>query len=185
MSQKVPDGLRLCCLLPRQNGTSNLYIRNFKILVGLCSWAGQFVSCLIGDSRRQIFSWPGSYMRSLFENFICEADAGNTDSIFEPHHDKTSKMTCAPSEDSDQHLHPPSLSRVFAVLAQWVAKNPSFLHADSEDSDQTGWMPRLTYVFAGRTGHFVGFVKRRLIFGFAYWYLFNANFIPDLDEMET
>ena len=27
--------------------------------------------------------------------------------------------------------------------AQWVAKDPSFIHADSEDSDQTGRMPRL------------------------------------------
>ena len=27
--------------------------------------------------------------------------------------------------------------------AQWLAKDPSFLHADSEDSDQTGRMPRL------------------------------------------
>ena len=25
------------------------------------------------------------------------------------------------------------------------------LHADSEDSDQTGWMPRLIWVFIGRT----------------------------------
>ena len=30
---------------------------------------------------------------------------------FEPHRDKTNKMACAPSEDSDQ----PSLIRVFAV----------------------------------------------------------------------
>ena len=29
--------------------------------------------------------------------------------------------------------------------------NGSFLHADSEDSDQTGRMPRLIWVFAGRT----------------------------------
>ena len=48
-----------CCLLPRQNDTSSLYIRNFKILAGLSSWAGQFVSCLVGDSRRHIFSWRG------------------------------------------------------------------------------------------------------------------------------
>ena len=34
---------------------------------------------------------------------------------------------------------------------QWVAKDPSFLHADSEDSDHTGWMPRQIWVFAGRT----------------------------------
>ena len=33
----------------------------------------------------------------------------------EPRHDKTNKMACAPSEDSDQSWHPPSLIRVFAV----------------------------------------------------------------------
>ena len=37
------------------------------------------------------------------------------------------------------------------------------LHADSEDSDQTGRMTRLTWVFAGRTDYFVGFVMHRLI----------------------
>ena len=50
----------------------------------------------------------------------------------------------------DQLGHPPSLIRVFAC-AQWVAKGPRFLHADSEDSDQTGRMPRLIWVFAGHT----------------------------------
>ena len=34
---------------------------------------------------------------------------------YEPPHDKTNKMTCAPSADSDQPGHPPSLIRVFAV----------------------------------------------------------------------
>ena len=81
---------------------------------------------------------------------------------------KKKKMTWAPSEDSDQPGHPPSLIRVF-TCAHWVAKDPSFLHADSEDSDQTGRMPnppRLIWVFAGRTCHFVGFVMRRLICGY-------------------
>ena len=36
-------------------------------------------------------------------------------SKFEPHRDKTNKMACAPSEDSDQPGHPHSLIRVFAV----------------------------------------------------------------------
>ena len=49
-----------------------------------------------------------------------------------------------------------------SLCAQWVANDPSFLHADSEDSDQTGRMPRLIWVFAGRTCHLVGFVMRRL-----------------------
>ena len=34
---------------------------------------------------------------------------------FEPAHGKTYKMACAPSEDSDQPGHPPSLIRIFAV----------------------------------------------------------------------
>ena len=56
--------------------------------------------------------------------------------------------------------NPPSWS-VFAVhmkklgtlATQWAPR---------EDSDQTGRMPRPIWVFAGRKGHFVGFVVRRL-----------------------
>ena len=44
-----------------------------------------------------------------------------------------------------------------SLCAQWVAKDPMFLIADSKDSDQNGRMPRLICVFAGRTCHFVGF----------------------------
>ena len=50
-----------------------------------------------------------------------------------------------------------------SLCTQWVAKDPSFLHADSEDSDQTGRMPRLIWVVAGRTGLFVGFAMLWLI----------------------
>ena len=54
----------LCCSLPRQNDTSSLYIRNFKIwAAGLCSWAGQFVSCLVRDARRHILSSRGSIIQ--------------------------------------------------------------------------------------------------------------------------
>ena len=40
----------------------------------------------------------------------------------EPPRDKTNKMACAPSEDSDQPGYPPSLIRVFAVRMKkaWV-----------------------------------------------------------------
>ena len=50
--------------------------------------------------------------------------------------DKTNKVTVRPAKTQVR------LIRVFAC-AQWIAKDPSFLHADSEDSDQIGWMPRL------------------------------------------
>ena len=35
--------------------------------------------------------------------------------IIELPHDKTNKMACAPSEDSDQPVHPHGLIRVFTV----------------------------------------------------------------------
>ena len=44
----------------------------------------------------------------------------------------------------------------------------------SEDSDQTGRMPRLIWVFAGHTCHFVGFVVIQLIHMFAvlmHWWV--------------
>ena len=45
---------------------------------------------------------------------------------FEPPYDKTNKMACAPSEDSDQTGHPPNLIRVFAVRMKkhWVPSYP-------------------------------------------------------------
>ena len=41
--------------------------------------------------------------------------SGVSSLMFEPAHDKTNKITCAPSEDSDQPGLLPSLIRVFAV----------------------------------------------------------------------
>ena len=69
------------------------------------------------------------------------------------------RSACAPAQ-SDQS----------SLCARWVAKDPSFLHADSEDSYQSGRMPRLIWVFAGRTCHFVGFVMIRLTSSFPWDY---------------
>ena len=49
-------------------------------------------------------------------------------------------------------------------LSTWRKLGSLATHwAHSEGSDQTGRMPRLIWVFAGRKGHYVGFVMRRLI----------------------
>ena len=87
-----------------------------------------------------------------------------------PAHDKTYEMSCVPSKDS---AWSESL-----LCPLWVAKDPIFLHADSEDSDQTGRMPRLIWVFAGRTCHFVRFVL--------CWHkcLLNTSFIWTCDDDE-
>ena len=71
-------------------------------------------------------------------------------STFEPRHDKTNKMSVRPTKTQISLGIRPVWSES-SLCAQWVVKDPSFLHADSEDSVQTGRMPRLIWVFAGRT----------------------------------
>ena len=70
--------------------------------------------------------------------------------IIEPPRDKTNNMTVRPAKTQISLGIRPVWSET-SLCAHWVAKDPSFLHADSEDSDQTGRMPRLMWVFAGRT----------------------------------
>ena len=67
-----------------------------------------------------------------------------------PRRDKTNKVTVRPVKTQISHGIRPVWSES-SPGAQWVAKDPMFLHTDSEDSDQTGRMPRLIWVFAGRT----------------------------------
>ena len=68
----------------------------------------------------------------------------------EPRHDKTNKMSVRPAK-TQISLGIRPVWQESSMCAQWVAKNTSFLHADSEDSGQTGRMSRLSWVFAGRT----------------------------------
>ena len=89
--------------------------------------------CCWSHDIRQVFSWCGS---------------------------KFYYLSCNTTKPTMWHVHPakPQISLGNCIVwsesslcAQWVAKDPSFLHADSEDADQTGWMPRLIWVLAGRT----------------------------------
>ena len=66
--------------------------------------------------------------------------------FFELPNDKTNKMTCVPSKESDSQGIRPDWSES-SLCAHWVAQDPSFLHADSEDSDQTG---RMAFCWFGR-----------------------------------
>ena len=52
--------------------------------------------------------------------------------IIEPPHDKTNKMTVHPAKTQiSLDIHPAWSESL--LCAQWVAKDPSFLHADSKD----------------------------------------------------
>ena len=69
---------------------------------------------------------------------------------FEPRHNKTNKMSVRQAKTRIS-LGIRSVWSESSLCAQWVAKDPMFLHADSGDSDQTGRMPKLIWVFGGRT----------------------------------
>ena len=83
-------------------------------------------------------------------------------SLCEPRHDKTNKMACAPSEDSDQPGHPACLIRVYAVRMKkaWVLRYP--LSAQRRLwSDWADGQADLSLRWAH--SHNVGFLMSRLI----------------------
>ena len=69
--------------------------------------------------------------------------------LYEPRHDKTNKISVRTAKSQVTLCIRPVWSES-SLCAQWVAKDPRFLHTDSEDSDQTV-LPRPIWVFARRT----------------------------------
>ena len=68
----------------------------------------------------------------------------------EPQHDKTNKMSVRPAKTQISL----GIHRVWSesLLSAWRNLGSLATHwAHSEDSDQAGWMPRLIWVFPGRT----------------------------------
>ena len=71
-------------------------------------------------------------------------------SVYEPRHDKTNKMAVRPAKTQISLGIRPVWSG--SSLSAWRIIGSLDTHwAHSEDSDQTGRMPRLIWVFAGRT----------------------------------
>ena len=71
-------------------------------------------------------------------------------SISEPRHDKTNKMTVRPAKTQISLGICPVWSE--SSLSAWRKLGSLATHwAHSKDADQTGRMPRLIWVFAGRT----------------------------------
>ena len=87
----------------------------------------------------------------------------------EPPHDKTNKVACAPSKDSDQPGRMPSLIRVFTVLIKkaWVMKKAWVLSYPLSTQRRLISLGIRADVQADLSlhwalSHFVGFVMRRL-----------------------
>ena len=81
--------------------------------------------------------------------------------VYEPPHDKTNRMS-VPQGKTQISLGIRPVWSESSLCAQWVAKDPSFLHADSDWANaQANLSLRRAHT------HFVGFVISRLIY---IWY---------------
>ena len=98
---------------------------------------------------------------------------------YEPRHEKTNKMSVRPAKTQISLAIRPVWSES-SLCAQWVAKDPRFLHADSEDSDQTGQMPRLIWVFAGCT---LTLLVLSCHGSYDFFASFNHNFCRSLNQL--
>ena len=79
---------------------------------------------------------------------------------YQPPHDKTNKMACAPSEDSDQPGRLPSLISLRCPHEETLG--PQLPIEGTAKTDQTGRMP----VLSESVLHFVGFIMLRLKLSF-------------------
>ena len=121
-------------------------------------WSGQYRFITPRDFKVSIFNSCFSQRKTLkWVTFLSLYDNDMSCDMTKP-----TKWLCAQRRPRSAWAYRTVWSESL-LCTQWVAKDPSFIHADSEDSDQTGQMPRLIWVFAGRTDHIVGFVMRRLI----------------------
>ena len=99
------------------------FIARFKTLFGKKGRKKEGKSDAQKSLSKCYYSLPETKLRHIEEGdsdswFININDQGtyyNWWELYESAHDKTNKMPCAPSEDSDQPGHPPSLIRVFTV----------------------------------------------------------------------
>ena len=95
---------------------------------------------------------------------------------FSPLHNKTSKMTCVPSEVSDQPGHSPSLIRIFPVRMKkaWVLSYP----LSAQRRLWSDWkMPRLIWVFAGRKDILLVLLWGGSFVGDRQWFCSTVRFL--------
>ena len=142
--------------MPRQYNISSFYIRNFKPPPSFCGCAGRFESYLVKNLEDR-FSHDEAH---IIANSISILDYRLPFPVVRNLWVVTlqnQQNECAPSEDSDQPGHPPSLIRVIAVPMKkaWVLSYPLSTQqrlwsdwADAQADLSLRWVHT----------HFVGFV---------------------------
>ena len=119
MKQEPRIYFNLALLARSNSGEQRLSCDSYYIYICISSVQSSIVITSLGEDGAECFA-----------GIVCLQ--------FEPPHDKAQRRLRSawafPQYDYS------------SLYAQWVAKDPSFLNADSKDSDQTGWMPRLIWV---------------------------------------
>ena len=83
------------------------------------------------------------------------------ENMVEPRHDKTNTLSVRPAKTQISLGIRPVWSES-SLCAQWVAKDPSFLHADSENSWSDWADAHADLSLRLAHSHFAGFVMSRL-----------------------
>ena len=119
------------------------------VLCPLCCWTNYWVE----DGTCHIENREGSHKPAHLSSLVSlcylhthfEENRKYHTKNHERQHDKSNKMTVRPVKTQISQGICPVWSES-SLCAQWVAKDPSFLHGDSEETEQTGRMPRLIWI---------------------------------------
>ena len=120
--------------------------------------------CFTEDNTDEIFSLDtrGFHSTSYDAGSSCKDTPANKE-YMSRHMTKPTKWSVHPAKIQINLGIRPVWSE--SLLSAWRNTGPLTAYwVHSEDSDQTGRMPRLIWVFAGRTDHFIGFVMMQLIY---------------------
>ena len=133
------------------------------------------------------FARPNMYLFPIFSKYGSAIYKFQTSFPNELRHDKTNNVAVRPAK-TQISLGIRSVWSESSLCAHWIAKDPRY----SEKSYQTGQMPRLIWVFAGRTltllvlscRGFSSWCQRRAVIYMAIWCTCIVNTIT-LSDMHV
>ena len=115
--------MEMCCCF--RLWFSNLFMTfpspNLIFLCQYCKQDWNSKYCIWGYAKKMKKTWKQSLLFTTVQLILFKLRPR-----YEPPHDKTNKMTVHPAKTQISRVWSGSL-----LSAQWVAKDPSFLHADS------------------------------------------------------
>ena len=142
----------LCCALNRLLWTQAFFVRTAKPLIRLGGCPGWSESSL-GAQPHCWFCHEAAHIRE----FMLQDTKIHMEKSKVNLQNKMSRLMTKPTK---WHVHP---AKTQISLSAWRKLGSLATYwAQSKDSDRTGQMPRLIWVFAACTCHFVGFVMRQL-----------------------